>query len=135
MTRARFLGTLLLSLSAWASARAQSLLLRGTEPRVQLTGQDFQIVSNGMYFTDTVPGRTLGQAGVLGADLGFPVVYPDKVVILFGDTLGAYQDSGKFYLTPAIGDDSIGYLPNIDFGQCHYIATVASQMAGGSGKP
>ena len=58
-----------------------------TEPRIQLTGENFQIHSNGIYFTDFVPGRTMSRYGVLGTDLGYPVVYPDKIVFLFGDTM------------------------------------------------
>ena len=29
----------------------------------------------------------MSRYGVLGTDLGYPVVYPDKIVFLFGDTM------------------------------------------------
>ena len=62
-----------------------------TTPRIQLTGEHFQIYSNGKYFTDFTPARTLSRFGVLGTDLGAPVSFPDKIVFLFGDTVSVYR--------------------------------------------
>ncbi len=64
-----------------------SIVPGSTEPRIQLTGENFQIFSNGKYFTDTVPGQTMSRYGVFGTDLGYPVTYPDKILLLFGDTM------------------------------------------------
>jgi uncharacterized protein (TIGR03437 family) len=80
---------------------------------------------------------TLSRYGVLGADLGYPIVYPDKIVLLFGDTLGVYTDASmKYYLTPGSGgNDSIGYIPNVDPSQCHYISAVDHALSQGLSKP
>ena len=64
-----------------------SIVPGSTEPRIQLTGEHFQIFSNGKYFTDSVPGQTMSRYGVFGTDLGYPVTYPDKILLLFGDTM------------------------------------------------
>jgi len=135
-----------------------------TEPRIQLTGENFQIYSNGTYFTDFVPGRTMSRYGVLGTDLGYPVVYPDKIVFLFGDTMAVTTSpkrlEGKptgrrgrepgmpvpvttggpvYYLDhdpdPVRPNDSIGYIPNTDLSQCHYILQVQEQLQKGNSHP
>jgi uncharacterized protein (TIGR03437 family) len=115
---------------------SQSLLFVNTEPRVQLTGEDFQLISQGVYFTDTVAGRSLSRAGVLGADLGFPVTVSDKTLLLFGDTLGSWTNAGRHFLAlGSVGDDSIGYISNTNLGDCHYIATVVRAISQGNPKP
>lgn len=124
---------LLVVLTVW-SLNAQSLRVVNTEPRVQLTGEDVQINAHGVYFTDTVPGKSLSQAGVLGTDLGIPVTFSDKILLLFGDTLGGYRREGRFTIMPEAGD-SIGYLPNTDFSQCHLISNVVNQIAQGNTRP
>jgi uncharacterized protein (TIGR03437 family) len=136
-----------LCLTVWAigltsSCLGQSVLWQpgSTEPRIQLTGESFQISSNGFYFTDLILGLTMSQYGVLGVDLGFPVVYPDKILFLFGDTLATYASNGasglQYFLSLGSGaDDSIGYIPNMDLSQCHYIANVDQQLAQGNPKP
>jgi hypothetical protein len=110
-----------------------------TTPLIQLTGENFQISSNGAYFSAPTPGQTLSRSGVLGTDLAYPIVYPDKIVFLFGDTMGAYQSGGRYINSPAGGpngaDDSIGYIPNVDLSQCHYIGDVDQQLAQGVAKP
>ncbi len=124
------------SSSAGLSQRV-SLVQGSTEPRIQLTGENFQLFSNGTYYTSLVPGMTLSQYGVLGADLGYPVVYADKIVFLFGDTLSVYAAAGpKYFLSAGSGaNDSIGYIPNLDLNQCHYIGTVDQQIAAGNTRP
>ena len=111
-----------------------------TVPLVQLTGEIFQIYSNGTYFTNYTPARTLTHFGVQGVDLGYPVVYQDKIIFLFGDTQGVYTGDvgGKtsYILAPgAGGDDSIGYISNMDLSQCHYISDVDQQLQQGNVHP
>ena len=123
-------------LSFCAFGQGVHLVPASTVPRIQLTGENFQIFSNGKYFTDSTPGRTMSRYGVLGADLGFPVVYPDKILFLFGDTLAVYSTGSafgtKYFLAAGSGaDDSIGYIPNVDLSQCHYIGDVDQQLAAG----
>jgi hypothetical protein len=138
-----------------------SVVPGSTEPRIQLTGENFQIYSNGLYFTDAVPGRTMSRYGLLGTDLGYPVTYPDKIVLLFGDTMAVSASSnalrgqqgmgnrkrqmpppgnmqGPFLERPTNLDapnDSIGYIPNTDLSQCHYIAQVQQQLQKGNAHP
>jgi hypothetical protein len=109
-----------------------------TTPRVQLTGEHFQIYSNGKYFTDFTPARTLSRFGVLGTDLGIPISFPDKIVFLFGDTVSVYPTAGQYRQTrpgPNGAGDSIGYIPHADFSQCHYIGDVDQQLAQGVATP
>ncbi len=109
-----------------------------TVPRVQLTGEHFQIYSNGRYFTDFTPGRTLSTSGVLGTDLAFPITYADKIVFLFGDTVGVYPSGGKYVQGrpgPRGAGDSVGYIPNADLSQCRYIEDVDRQLALGVATP
>jgi len=124
--------------SIFSAAYAQSvgIVAGSTQPLIQLTGEQFQIYSNGLYFYDYVPGRSLSRAGVIGADLGTPVVYPDKIVFLFGDSMAAYQDSASRYILLAkMGDDSIGYIPNADLSTCGYVAKVNAELMRGNPKP
>ena len=148
-----------------AAGQNVSLVPGSTEPRIQLTGENFQIYSNGTYFTDFVPGRTMSRYGVLGTDLGYPVVYTDKIVFLFGDTMAvttspkrpaAAQHPGRrgrqaempptasaggpmYYLehdpNPDDPNDSIGYISNADISQCHYILQVEQQIQKGNAHP
>jgi hypothetical protein len=111
-----------------------------TKPLVQLTGEHFQLYSGGVYFTDFTPGRTITNGGLLGADLGYPVVYPDKILIFFGDSLGVFRGFGersdRFYLAGGPrGMDSIGYIPNIDFDRCNYIPEIDAQLARSNSRP
>lgn len=111
-----------------------------TVPLIQLTGEHFQLHSNGVYFTGLTPGRTVSNAGLLGADLGYPVAYPDKILIFFGDSLGGFRGfrerSDKFYFAGGPrGMDSIGYIPNVDLAACNYISEVESQLERGETRP
>lgn len=91
------------------------------------------MLSKGTYSTALTPGRTVTQAGLLGADLGYPVVYPDKILILFGDSLGAFTLPRKgrdWYLAKGSGaNDSIGFIANMDSSNCHYIESVDRQVS------
>ncbi len=104
-----------------------------------LTGEHFQMLATGHLFTAESPGRTLSRYGLLGADLGYPVVYPDKILFLYGDSLGVFRAPrrpGRLFLAKGSGaGDSIGYIPNMDFSQCHAIADFAAQVAKGNRKP
>ena len=77
-----------------------SIVPGSTEPRIQLTGENFQIFSNGVYFTDLVPGQTMSRYGVFGTDLGYPVTYPNKIVLLFGDTMAVSATSNALRAHP-----------------------------------
>ncbi len=117
-------------------SQSVSLVPDSTEPRLQLTGESFQIFSHGIYFTTPLLSPTLSQFGVIGADLGYPVVYPDKIVFLFGDTFGAYPSDSKYFSAPGSGgDDSIGYIANTDLNACHYIRDVDQAIANGNPAP
>jgi hypothetical protein len=109
-----------------------------TIPRVQLTGEHFQISVDGRYHSEPTPAATLSRYGVLGTDLGHPLVFPDRIVLLFGDTVGAYR-SGDRYLqsrgNPIGAGDSIGYIQNGDFSGCRYIPDIADQLARGIPTP
>lgn len=121
------------------SLLSQSVIYQpnSTTPLEQLTGESFQIYSNGTYFYNYTLGRTTSASGLFGADLGYPVVYSDKVLFLFGDTLSTYTDSqGRFVLSSGSGgDDNISYIPNVDLSQCHYIGDVDSQLQSGVQSP
>ncbi|HSR07854.1 MAG TPA: DUF4185 domain-containing protein [Bryobacteraceae bacterium] len=110
-----------------------------TTPLIQLIGENSQIFSNGTYFTAFTPSRTLSTSGVLGTDLAFPVTLPDKTVFLFGDTIGAYQSGSQYVQSAGVGpygaDDSIGFIPNVDLSQCHYIGDVNQQLQQGNAAP
>src|SRR5271169_23159 len=80
-----------------------SIVPGSTEPRVQLTGEHFQIYSNGIYFTAPLPAQTMSRYGVFGADLGYPVIYPDKIVFLFGDTMAVSAKSNELRSRPGPG--------------------------------
>lgn len=155
--------TLALCLAVPGHAQTFSVVPGSTEPRIQLTGETFQIYSNALYFTEPVPGRSMSRYGVLGSDLGYPVVYPDKIVFLFGDTMGVSRSSkllrsnrgrigrrgvevtpmaasggGPFLVPPGGPDapnDSIGYIPHTDLSTCHYIAQVEQQLRKGNAHP
>jgi hypothetical protein len=128
------------SLAAPGASHAQDVhyVAGSTAPRVQLTGEHFQIVSNGIYFTAPTPASTLSRYGVLGTDLGRPVVYGDQIVLLFGDTVGAYRNGDRFFMSrpgPNGAGDSIGTIPNADFSTCRYIQNVDWQLAQGVAHP
>ena len=133
-----FIPVLVLNLAP-APSFAQSLLLRpaSTTPLEQLTGETFQIDSNGFYFYDFTASRTMSKYGLLGCDLGYPVVYADKILFLYGDTLSTFTNSsGQFVLTAGSGgDDNISFIPNVDLSQCHYIPDVDAQLAQGIAHP
>jgi hypothetical protein len=133
------LGSVLM-LASKGQSQALELAPDGTVPRVQLTGEDFQIYSHGNLFSAPTLSRTMSRYGVLGSDLGFPVTYPDKILLLFGDTMAAYpvkQGGGEKFVFEheARGNDSIGYIPNSDLSKCNYIAEVDKKMSEGNKNP
>jgi len=117
-----------------------NLVPDSTAPLVQLTGEDFQMFSRGIHFTAPTLSRTMSRYGALGADLGYSVTYPDKIVILFGDTMSTrtVHDRGgtKFaFLPEARGNDSIGFIPNMDLSQCRYIPEIDRLIKEGEKNP
>ncbi len=131
--------TLMALLSASASFAQDFQLVPGsTTPRVQLTGEHFQIQVNGIYVSTPGRGETLSRYGVLGTDLGHSLVLSDRIVFFFGDTVSAYKSGDRFIAAktnPPGAGDSIGYIPNVDFSQCRYIPDMAEQMARGVRAP
>ena len=128
----------LLGLPWRALGQDVQLVPGSTSPLVQLSGEHFQIQSDGIYHSAPTASATLSRFGVLGTDLGFPIQLEDKIVMFFGDTVGAYRIGDRYYAsrgTPAGVGDSIGYLPLADFDQCHYISDVAAQLAKGVTSP
>lgn len=128
----------LLGLPWRALAQDVQLVPGSTTPLVQLSGEHFQIQSDGIYHSAPTASATLSRYGVLGTDLGHPMQLEDKIVLFFGDTVGAYRNGDRYYSsrgTPAGVGDSIGYLPLADFAQCHYIGDVAAQLAKGVTSP
>ena len=108
-----------------------------TTPRVQLTGEHFQITVDGTYFTAKTQAETLSRYGVLGTDLGRPVVLSDRILLLFGDTVGAYRSGDRYLVSRAINGagDSLGYISDGDFSQCRYIGDVADALTRGVREP
>ena len=108
-----------------------------TTPRVQLTGEHFQITLDSTYFWTKTQGETLSRYGVLGTDLGHPVVLSDKILLLFGDTVGAYRSGDRYFMSRGNdgASDSIGYIDDTDFSQCRYIGDVADALARGVREP
>jgi hypothetical protein len=130
----------MMALLAGVPAFAQDIqfVAGSTTPRVQLTGEHFQMQSDGIYFTAPTRSETLRRFGVLGTDLGLPLTVGDRVLFFFGDTVGAYPSGDRYYLSrgnPTGAGDSIGYLPNADFSACQYIRDVAQQLARGIRSP
>jgi hypothetical protein len=120
------------------AAQDLALVPGSTIPRVQLTGEHFQIESNGIYFATTTQSKTLSRFGLLGTDLGLPMTVGDRIILFFGDTVGAYQNGDRYFVSrgiPAGAGDSFGILPNEDFSSCRYIEDVAAQMARGVTTP
>ena len=85
------------TLGAAARAQAQDVeyVANSTTPRVQLTGEHFQITVEGTYFSAKTQAETLNRYGVLGTDFGHPVALSDKILLLFGDTIGAYRSGDR----------------------------------------
>lgn len=121
-----------------AFAQEFELVPGSTVPRVQLTGEHFQIQTDGVYFTVPTPSATLSRFGVAGTDLGRPLVVGDRIFLFFGDTVGAFRQGERYFSSrgiPAGAGDSIGTLPNVDFSACRYIEDVAAQIARGVATP
>jgi hypothetical protein len=124
-----------LSLSALpASAQELELVPGSTVPRVQLTGEHFQIQSDGVYFATETQSRTLTTSGLTGTDLGRPLTIGDRIFLFFGDSGGGYLNGGRYFASrgvPAGSSDAIGVLPNADFSACRYIESIAATLVPG----
>jgi hypothetical protein len=138
LLRLGFLTALGLSPALPAFAQDIQLVPDSTIPRVQLTGEHFQIQADGVYFATPTQSATLSRFGVMGTDLGRPVTVGNRILLFFGDTVGAYKQGDRYYGSrgiPASASDAIGYLPNVDFSACRYIPDVADQIAKGVTAP
>ena len=136
--RSRWVGFLaVLTLSGVAHAQDVDYVAGSTTPRVQLTGEHFQITVDATYFWTKTQAETLSRYGVLGTDFGHPVVLPDKILLLFGDTIGAYRSGDRFISSRGVNGagDSLGYISDADFSQCRYIGEVADALARGVRQP
>jgi hypothetical protein len=120
-----------------AQAQTIELVPGSTAPRVQLTGEHFQIQGDSTYFSTATRGATLSRYGVLGTDLGYPLIAGNRILFFFGDTVGAYRSGDRYYASRGAGGvgDSIGYLSNTDFSACRYISEIADQLARGVTSP
>lgn len=119
-------------------AQDVELVPGSTVPRVQLTGEHFQIETNGVYVALPTPSATLSRFGVAGTDLGRPLTVGDRIFLFFGDTVGAYRLGDRYIASrgvPAESGDSIGILPNEDFSACRYIEDVVAQIQRGVTAP
>lgn len=129
----------LLSLAALpVSAQEIELVPGSTIPRVQLTGEHFQIQSDGAYFATQTQSATLTRFGLVGTDLGRPLTVGNRIILFFGDSVGAYRIGDRYYGSrgiPAGSSDSFGVLPNVDFSACRYIQDVVEQIRRGVRTP
>lgn len=113
------------------SAQEITLVPGSTIPRVQLSGEHFQIETDGVYFTAPTQSATLSRFGMVGTDLGRPLTVGDRIFLFFGDTAGAYPLGDRYFSSrgiPAGSGDSFGILPNEDFAACRYIEDVVAQI-------
>lgn len=128
----------LLTVSA-GGARAQDVeyVSASTTPRVQLTGEHFQMTVDGTYFSTRTQAQTLSRYGVVGTDLGHPVVLSDRILLLFGDTIGAYRSGDRYLSSRGVNGagDSLGYIPDADVSACRYIGDVADALMRGVREP
>lgn len=139
IARAQLVCALVLLVITAGRTEAQDIeyVAGSTTPRVQLTGEHFQITLDSTYFWTRTQGETLSRYGVLGTDLGHPVVLSDKILLLFGDTVGAYRSGERYFMSRGIdgASDSLGYINDADFSQCRYIGDVADALARGVREP
>ena len=131
-----FLATVALGVGMPLTASDIAWRRDSTQPVVQLTGEHFQIFSNGVYFTAPTPGRTVSQAGLLGADLGYPLSAANKVIFFFGDSSGLIRGGPRrpgAYARARMpnGNDSFGFIPTGDWSACDYIARVDAELGRG----
>lgn len=120
-----------------AQAQDVEYVAGSTTPRVQLTGEHFQLTVDTTYFWTKTQAETLSRYGVLGTDFGHPVVLSDKILLLFGDTIGAYRSGDRYFSSRGVNGsgDSLGYISDGDFSQCRYIGDVADALARGIRQP
>jgi hypothetical protein len=135
---ALFAAVLVLVIAVPVSAQEIELVPGSTLPRVQLSGEHFQIETDGVYFTAPTQSATLSRFGLAGTDLGRPLTVGDRIFLFFGDTVGAYRLGDRYFSSraiPAGSGDSIGILPNEDFSACRYIEDVVAQIQRGVAAP
>ena len=141
MKRRRVLALYIIAIALWvpltAEAQEVEFVAGSTMPRVQLTGEHFQITVDGTYYATKTQAETLSRYGVLGTDLGHPVYLSDKILLLFGDTVGAYRSGDRFVTSRSVNgaSDSLGYISDGDYSQCRYISGVADALARGVREP
>ena len=66
-----------------AFAQDLELVPGSTVPRVQLTGEHFQIQTDGVYFTAPTQSATLSRFGLFGTDLGRPLTAGDRIILFY----------------------------------------------------
>ena len=108
-----------------------------TTPIMQVTGDIFQFFVNGNLNFYPTASKTVTNSGAAGMDLGIPVSFPGKVILLWGDTTPVYAANipgvgPGFYLADDKGNDSIGVVPDMDLGPCNAIPTLYQQLTAGS---
>ncbi|GMV79833.1 MAG: hypothetical protein AMXMBFR7_10170 [Planctomycetota bacterium] len=116
---------LLFVLLAATAYAAEPVWIEGsTEPLLQLTGEKAQYQAHGKSTAPRTRNATLTALGLAGSDLGVPVAFPSKIVLVFGDSWGFRQDGERRWVwTPGWGkDDSMAYFDRpVDFGACRTI--------------
>ncbi|MSO20529.1 MAG: DUF4185 domain-containing protein [Acidobacteria bacterium] len=123
---------------AVAQSSVPQFIPGSTLPRMQLTGEHFQIFPNGTYFNEITSAQTLTRYGILGSDLGYPITVGDRTYFLFGDTIGNYLNAGRYTqarLNAAGSNDALGYISNTDLRPCRYIPEVDLQILQGNSRP
>lgn len=104
-----------------------------TTPLAQMTGDVFQFLVNGTLNFYPTPSLTVTNSGAAGTDLGIPVSFPGKVILLWGDTTPVYSANipnvgPGFYIAQGLGNDGIGMMPDVDLSPCSAIPNLYSQL-------
>ncbi len=123
---------LLLLLTAAAFASEPVWIEGSTEPLLQLTGEKAQYQAHGKTCAPRARNATLSTLGLGGADLGVPVGFPGKIVLVFGDSWGFRQDGERRWVwTPGWGkDDSMAYFERpVAFEACRAIPDFDRKLA------
>jgi len=132
--------SVVLALSSRAPGQEVEWKEGSTAPLLQLTGELFQLHFNGIYFKCPTNSQTLSNYGVFGVDLGIPVSFADKTVLLFGDTLSCAEkrDGDKLHFNPTDHwgkGDCIGFFEKPDFSRCNFIPDLEKRLAAGEKTP
>ncbi|HYF51011.1 MAG TPA: DUF4185 domain-containing protein [Planctomycetota bacterium] len=101
-------------ISSCVSAEQETLPMwvpGSTRPIVQLSGEKFQYFHGGKVHVWDTAGMSLTNCDMNGTDLGVPVSFPGKIVLLFGDSWPYVKKNGKWTWYPTWGKgDSVGYI-------------------------